>query len=147
MSDSPALALAFLASLVPVGIILLVSRLSGWQRLAEHYPARGPMPSRRRWFGYGVFRGWLGYNGGLVVAGDEAGLHLGALPVLLSFCHRPIFIPWSDLREIRRRRRWHGTTYALRTVHAAEVDFALRQGTFAFVRDHATRAGVPGDYA
>jgi hypothetical protein len=131
---------------VPVGVIVLLSRLSGWQRLSEHYPARGEMPRRRKWLGYGVFRGWIGYNGGIVVAADEGGLHLAAMPIVLSFCHSPIFIPWSDVREIRKRRRLFQTYYVIETLRAPEIDFALRGETFAFVREHAAHAGIAGDY-
>jgi len=141
-----AVPIVLLALLVPVGTIVLISRLSGWQRLAEHYPARGEMPRRRKRMGYGVFRGWIGYNGGLVVAADGEGLHVAAMPVLLSFCHPRIFIPWSDVREIRRRRHLWQTFYEIETLRAPEVAFALRGGTFAFVRDHVSRAGVAGDY-
>jgi hypothetical protein len=135
-----------LVLLVPIGMIVLISRLSGWHRLAEHYPARSEMPRRRRRWGYGVFRGWIGYNGGLVVAADEGGLHLAALPVLLSFCHPRIFVPWSEVRAIRRRRRFFQTYYDIETARAQEIGFALRRGTFAFVREEAARAGVAGDY-
>ena len=138
--------LVLLAPLLPLGVIVLLSRLSGWQRLSEHYPARADMPRRRKSLGYGVFRGWIGYNGGLVVAGDDSGLHLAAMPVLLSFCHPRIFIPWSDVREIRKRRRFFQSYYQIVALRAPEIDFALRGGTFAFVREHASRAGVAGNY-
>ena len=146
MHESPAFALP-LALLAAGGVLVLISRYSGWNLLAEHYPGSGDFPRPGRWLGYGVFRGWLGYNGGIVVASDSRGLYLRAMPILLSFCHRRIFIPWSDVAVIERKQGWWGRPlFAIRTRRAAEVDFALRPSTFAVVRDDARGASVPGDY-
>jgi hypothetical protein len=135
-----------LVLLVPVAVMVVISRYSGWNLLSEHYPGYGDFPKPDKWMGYGVFRGWLGYNGGIVVASDARGLYLRATPIIMSFCHRRIFIPWSEITRIERRSIWSGTVYALRTRRAPEVDFALRPSTFAVVEDNARRAEVPGEY-
>lgn len=137
-------ALLFLAAvfLTPAAIIYFISRLGGWKTLSEHYPCFESSPSPKKWLGYGVFRKWIGYNGGIVVSSNERGLYLAGMPVLLSFCHPPIFIPWSDVQEIRARARFWDTLYEIHTRRAPEVDFALRRGTFDFVRQNAARAGV-----
>ena len=135
-----------LVVLIPFAVILAFSRLSGWNLLAEYYPVTGDFPRASKWMGYGVFRGWIGYNGGIVVASRPGGLYLRAMPILLSFCHRPIFIPWSEVTRIERRSRWTGEVYAIRTRRASEVDFALRPSTFAVVAENARAAGVPGEY-
>ena len=144
--NEPPTFLVPLVLLVPVGIIVAISRYSGWNLLAEHYPATDHFPRPSKWLGYGVFRGWLGYNGGLVVARDERGLYIRGMPIILSFCHRRIFIPWTEITKIERLDRWSGPVYVIRTRRAPEVDFALRPGTFAVVADHARAAGVPGEY-
>jgi hypothetical protein len=92
--------------------------------------------------GYGVFRGWIGYNGGIVVASDYRGLYLRAMPVLLSFCYDPIYIPWSEILRIEREDGllWNG--YRIVTVLAPDVRFALGSSTFDAVRDDAQTAGV-----
>jgi hypothetical protein len=91
-----------LVALVPLVVLLYLflllcafSRLSGWSRLAAAYPGRARPASPRRWFGYGVFRGWLGYNGGLVVGADERGLDVAGMPIL----------PLADLHSLDGRRR------------------------------------------
>lgn len=145
MQESPAFVLP-LVLLSSVGVLVLISRYSGWNLLSEHYPGEGEFPPPAKWFGYGVFRGWVGYNGGIVVASDSQGLYLRAMPIILSFCHRRIFIPWSDVVGIEERTHWARQVFAIRTRRAAEVDFALRPSTFAVVRDDALSAGVPGDY-
>lgn len=135
-----------LTALLPAAVMFLISRGSGWSTLADTYPLQGDRPKALVRLGYGVFRGWIGYNGGLVLAADERGLYVSAMPIVLSFCHRPIFIPWRELREIRVRKRWFGQLYELHTVQARDVDFALRPSSFAALRPFAERASVPGDY-
>jgi hypothetical protein len=96
--------------------------------------------------GYGVFRGWIGYNGGIIVASDRGGLYLRAMPIILSFCHDPIYIPWSDVARIEKVDGLVSEGYRIVTNQAPEVDFALRASTFAEVREDARAAGVAGDY-
>jgi len=139
-------AVAVLSIASPIAAIVLLSRLSGWSTLAERYPGRTRPAKVLRWLGYAVFRGWIGYNGGLVVGSDGEGLDLRAMPVILSFCHPPIFIPWREIARIESRARWFGTGYYLVTRRAPEVDIALRPGTFEVVRTDATSAGVAGNY-
>jgi hypothetical protein len=142
-----ALLLVLPALLLAPTLIVVFSRLSGWQTLARRYPLRGSRPPARVRMGYGVFRGWIGYNGGLILSVDARGLYLAAMPVVLSFCHPPIFIPWSEIEWIRRDRMLGFiTVYRIRTRQAPEVNFALRSRTFVRIRDDARRAGVAGDY-
>jgi hypothetical protein len=124
-------------------VIYVLSRYSGWQSLASHYPLRKPAPEPKTKFGFGVFRGWIGYNGGLIVSSDSDGLYLRTWPYLLAF-HPPVFIPWSEIRKIEPWKVWLDSGYRLRLARAPELNFALRETTFALVRDDARRAGVPG---
>ena len=135
------LLVAFLAM-----VVFLISRASGWSKLAETYPFRGKFPQPKIWMGYAVFRGWIGYNGAVIVASDDRGLYLRAFPVILSFCHAPIFIPWSEVRAIERCSRFFRTAYRVRAARAPAVDLALRPGTFERVREDTRRAGVAGEY-
>jgi hypothetical protein len=142
-----ALLLLLPALLLAPALIVVFSRVSGWRTLAQRYPLRGSRPPARVRMGYGVFRGWIGYNGGLILSVDARGLYLAAMPVVLSFCHPPIFIPWSEIEWIRRARMLRFiTVYRIGTRQAPEVSFALRARTFVRIRDDARRAGVPGDY-
>ena len=138
--------LLILTPLLPVGIIFLISRTSGWQTLARCYPLRGTFPKPKVVLGYGVFRGWIGYNGGIIVGSDAAGLYLRAMPVVLSFCHDPIFIPWSEVTSIDKEGGVLSPRYRITTFRAPEVRFALRSSTFHAVREDARTAGVAGDY-
>src|SRR5512137_495641 len=127
------------ALLIAPAVIFLLSRVSGWRTLADRYPCHEPMPVPRKLFGYGVFRKWIGYNGAFMVAGNYRGLYLFPLPVLLSFCHKPILIPWSEITMIRVRKVWKSEAFEIHTRRAPELDFALQKGTFEFIRESAVR--------
>ena len=129
----------------PLVVIYVLSRVTGWQRLAERYPSQGEPPPPSTRFGYGVFRGWLGYNGALVVGSDAGGLYVGTWWIF-SWCHPAFYVPWSEVSEIRREASGWNARVAIRTVGVPEVDFALRPPTFAGVRYDAAQAEVPGEY-
>lgn len=119
-----------------------VALLSGWRRLAEAYPCPGGCPKPRYWLGSMVFRGWMGYNNGVIVSADGQALHLTAMPVVLSPTHPPIAIPWSEILEIREARRWFGTLYEVSTRRLPDLRWGLRPRAFERVRAAAVAAGV-----
>lgn len=133
-----------LSALAGPVMLFFFSRFSGWQDLAQAYPCNGDLPRPRHWMGYAVFRGWLGYNGGLTVAADEHGLFIAPLPIILSFCHDPIFIPWPEMAEIRPKKKWNGLVYEIHTRRLPDLQFALRDRTFQKVLGKAQAAKVPG---
>src|SRR5262249_29450096 len=73
------LAAALVTLLSPLILMPLFARVGGWTELAEGYPSDGEGPRRRMWLGHAVFRGWVGYNGALIVASDARGLFLSTL--------------------------------------------------------------------
>jgi len=126
--------------LLPV-IFQLLARLGGWAALAERYPAAGEAPRPRCWFGSGIFRRWCGYNNCLIVSADQTGLFMSLWPVF-SIGHAPIFIPWSEVREIRRVTMWCRPIYRIVTARAPELDFALHGRAWEFIRPRAEAARV-----
>ena len=137
---------AGLALLLCVLLLFVLSRASGWPALADRYPAPPVRPEPLVRLGYGIFAGWIGYNGGIVLSADERGLYLSAMPLILSWCHAPVFIPWAEIQEIRPTKRLWSTVYEIHTLGASEVDMALRASTFAPARPFAAAAHVPGSY-
>jgi hypothetical protein len=81
-----------------VGILFLISRLSGWSRLAERYAATGTVPSEVHRFRSAKV-GWAGYNNCLTVGGDMRGLYLAMFP-LFRPGHTPLFVPWHDVEAV-----------------------------------------------
>jgi len=137
------LAFALLVAAAVFAPLWLLARIGGWRTLAERYPRNDAMPPRKMWMGFAVFRGWVGYNGALVVASDARGLFLSALPILL-WSHPPIFIPWADVERIEHRSTWYGRVHEIRVRRAPEVRFGLRERTYRFVQPDAAAAGVAG---
>lgn len=90
------------------GILYLGSRLGGWRRLAERYPAREPY--RGEWISQpdseGEPRGLtVALNHGesedaIKLGADSRGLHM-AMSLGFRLFHPPIFVPWSEVRGVR----------------------------------------------
>src|SRR5947209_2910059 len=109
-----------------LAVMALCARLSGWLSLARAYPCQGGCPRPRYWLGSLVFRGWFGYNNGIIVSSDERALHLTAMPVILAPTHPPIAIPWSEVVAIRRAKRWFGQIYEVETRALPDLRWGLR---------------------
>lgn len=142
MSDA-VLLLTLISVAAPFATLFAISRVGGWSRLAARYPAAGPAPKPLTSFGYGAMRGWVGYNGGLIIAADDAGLHVSTWRFLLSWCHPPVFIPWSQIADLRARKRLWANYYRLDLKGAPDVDFALSAGDVGLLRSRLEQAGIP----
>ena len=122
-------------------VMHVLARTGGWASLAERYPLIGEPPPPLIRMGYCVFRRWCGYNGCLLPSADQQGLYLRLWP-FFSIGHAPIFIPWSEIRQIRRETMWGRPIYRIVTARAPELDFALHGRAWAAVRPHAEAARV-----
>jgi hypothetical protein len=85
-------------------VLALLSAISGWRSLGEHYRAEGPPPPGRQWLVSGSM-GWVDFSGSLIVGHSDAGLHLAAFPLFRPFLP-PLLIPWSAISARRRSRYW-----------------------------------------
>lgn len=107
---APAFAL-LLPLIVPLwfGFILwLLSRLGGWARLAATYPPHTLPYGRKMWVAARV--GWVNYNGCLRVWVGPEGMFL-SLIWPFSIFHKPLFIPWSAIRNRQDHKMlWVRTT-------------------------------------
>src|ERR1043166_3693185 len=98
-----------LLPLFPAGwclVSLIFSYLSGWQNLAGIYATRNH-PSLKAHRTQSGTVGFISYRGCLTVEVTERGIYLGMM-WLFRFGHRPLFIPWQEVQQIRRVKRFWG---------------------------------------
>lgn len=87
-------ALFFLAFWLLLNFI--VSRLTGWARIAAHYQNAGSFPVQVWRFQTVTTRWGMGYKGCTTVGADPRGVYF-SFSFLFRFGHPPIFVPWSDI--------------------------------------------------
>ena len=79
-------------------VMLLISRIGGWSRLAEYYPNNNLEPTQTWGFESVSLRYYTGYNGCINMGCDSAALYLSVwLPFRIG--HPNLRIPWSDLHK------------------------------------------------
>ena len=78
-------------------VVLLLSYLSGWQALAASYEAKEP-PRGTLFGGQSGSVGIVSYRNCLTVHAAKDGLFL-TVPVVFRIGHKPLFIPWSAVRN------------------------------------------------
>ncbi len=81
-------------------VIGLVSLLSGWSRLAQHYRDFDNYQGKKLHGKFGNF-GWTSYGGVLILGANMQGLYL-SVDILFRVFHPPLFIPWSDIQTEER---------------------------------------------
>jgi hypothetical protein len=119
-------------------LIWSIAWWTGWRSLAHHYHHSGPFHGRTHRFQQISF-GWSGYSGCVTVGSNADGLYLA---VILPFRpgHRPLFIPWSEVRSADVVRSWYGSWLELRTAAAPWVRVRLTERLGKLVAADANRA-------
>jgi hypothetical protein len=103
-------------------IPFLLSRLGGWSRLAERFPA--PAEAAGKCFRWQSARvGLVNYNNCLTIYISKAGLYLSMTP-LLRVGHHPMLIPWKEIHDVETQR----------VLWAGYVSFAIGLPTVAKLR-------------
>ena len=74
----------------------IVSRLTGWARIASHYRNVGGFTGKVWRFQTITTRRGMAYKGNMNVGADSRGLYL-SLFFLFRFGHPPVFVPWGDI--------------------------------------------------
>jgi hypothetical protein len=96
-----------LIGILLVGILCSGSRLSGWNRLAGHYPGQNryqgdwisqPDYDGRDSGGVDVYLNHGLSEGAIRLGADAEGLYL-SMSIVFRLFHPPLFVPWSDVRS------------------------------------------------
>jgi hypothetical protein len=84
-------------------VAFLMSRLSGWARLASAYPAAEVLtPNVRHAWQSALMNANTKYNASLVVVADPQAVHFSTLAIFRAG-HSPFSVPWPALRAETRQ--------------------------------------------
>jgi hypothetical protein len=88
---------------LPLAVFAVLSVIGGWRRLARQFRAPKNFKSGQlfRWQNAQV--GGVNFNNSLNVRVASEGLHL-SMPILFSFMHPPLLIPWIEIKAARQRK-------------------------------------------
>lgn len=110
MSSDQTLLIAFIViafsisfPLIWCGVVLLISRLGGWNRLAKRFAAGERRPGGVRHAGIFGRIGMMSYKFTLIVHFVPEGFFLETSP-FFRIGHPRLFIPWSEVRRCERRK-------------------------------------------
>lgn len=94
--------------LMTSGVFFVLSRVSGWPKLAQRFPAAPPMQGAS-WALGSIAMGarWMRYNNCVRIGVDDEHLHIRLLRICSLF-HPPMSIPWALVRfpEKLPRGKW-----------------------------------------
>ena len=94
---------------------------SGWERLAARFEMRGEFTGERLRFQSAVLNG-VRFNNAFAVGVSPRGLYLAPFVLLRAF-HKPLLIPWSEIRAAGMRRLWaSGYRLTFRSVPGVRMD-------------------------
>lgn len=106
-SQEPPLLLLLLFPMIFAGfwcfVCFLLSRIGGWSRLAKRFAVDTP-PAGKIFYGQSAqLSGLCNYNGCLTIIVAAEGLYLRVW-ALFRAGHKPILIPWAEIRNPRPRK-------------------------------------------
>ena len=121
-----------LAVLIPLAfaafwvvLLLLISAVGGWLRLARTYGTTAPADGERWRFQDCTLRYALGYNGCVRVVASREGLYLSVVFPFRPW-HPPLFFPWPEV-SVTRERLWFGRRVRLTLSGEPSVPVRLRE--------------------
>jgi len=100
----------FLVLLIVVGIYFVIhfamSRLSGWNRLAQRFAATGAWSGESWSWQTAIFRNWIQYKHCMIFGADTQSLSISMVRIF-GFFHPPMRIPWSEI-EVKTEKKFFG---------------------------------------
>jgi hypothetical protein len=77
-------------------VSIIISKISGWEKLAQSYNGNPPVSVKRFLFQDGWMRYGINYRGILTLGGNYQGFTLSII-FLFLIGHPPLFIPWNEI--------------------------------------------------
>ena len=109
------------------GTCYLLSKMSGWQTLAEKYAARGLYSGETQSWQSGRM-GFCSYRNCLTVGVNHQGLYLAVMPIF-ALVATPLLIPWHAVSALARKKIFF-MTYTEITVEFPPVVTLQLYGSF-----------------
>jgi len=107
-----------------LGVLLLLTLLSGWRQLASHYRARVGLSGPGFWFCSGTI-GLVAYRSCLVFTAEQEGLGLRCLPPF-GLLEPPLLLPWVDLSGQVTRGFLGRTTLRARATPGIQITLSTK---------------------
>ncbi|MEM8646189.1 MAG: hypothetical protein AAGF86_07575 [Pseudomonadota bacterium] len=88
-----------------MAIIMLISRIGGWSELTKRFGSDAPAKGEVFTWCSARLRALCNYSNCLRVTVSDAGIHIRTL-IFFKMGHRPLFIPWRAVQDLKVRRYW-----------------------------------------
>ncbi len=95
-----------------MAIVTLISRIGGWSELAKRFGSDTPAQGEVFTWCSARLRIFCNYSNCLRVTVSQAGIHIRTL-VFFKMGHRPLFIPWRAVQDLKVRRYWRYSSATL----------------------------------
>jgi hypothetical protein len=114
----------------------IFAKVSGWTRLAEHYPA-SEQPEGAKYTRRTVQVGAVRYRNCVTVCLSPQGLYLWARPILSKY--PPVLIPWGEIQRIQETRLYWERALQLSVGNPQVATITVRMGLFKLLQPYLSR--------
>ncbi|NJN71712.1 MAG: hypothetical protein HC799_02285 [Limnothrix sp. RL_2_0] len=85
-------------------VLFLLTKLSGWDKLAERYGDRQPFQGQIFHF-CSAYIGPVRYKSAIDIGISEAGIHLNPF-IIFRLSYPPVLIPWHQISDFEEKSFW-----------------------------------------
>lgn len=125
-------------------VMYWIALVGGWRLLAKRFRLQGTFAGER-WTGQSAAMRWLTrYNRVLTVGADGAGLYMAPF-ILFRAWHPPLFVPWSEITDVRETQFLFSKFVVMRLGRVEEIPFRITASLAAQIRA-AAGSEWPAEY-
>jgi hypothetical protein len=111
----------------------IFAKVSGWTRLAEHYPAID-QPEGAKYTRQTVQVGAVRYRNCVTVCLSPQGFYLWARPIFSQY--PPLLIPWGEIQRVQETRLYWERAMQLSIGSPQVATITLRMGLFRLIQPY-----------